>query len=583
MICRGGISITWKLKKKVREALARERGTVCKEHGGRVRVCLVYPNIYSLGMTNLGFQTVYHLLNEIDACVCERAFLPDKTEQEEYSRTSTELFSYESQTPLKDFDIIAFSIPFEDDYLNIPKILKLSGVPALSRDRADFIPLVVAGGVAVSLNPEPIADFVDLFLIGEGEGALLPFIDLVRELKDNGETKHKALKELDFIEWAYVPSLYEFIYDGIRIKEIKAAPKAKEKIGAAKNFDLDKFGVPQNYIHTPDTEFKDTFLMEVERGCGRGCRFCAAGFLYLPPRWRSIDKIKETVKQGIEEAGKVGLIGTAVSEYPEIKETLSYGTQIGGEVTLSSLRLDKLDTEFLDLLKKSGYKTITLAPEAGERMRNVVNKGLTDPEIMESIRLIAAAGFLKIKLYFLVGLPAEEDEDAEAIVDLTKRIKAEMKRGELNLSVNPFIPKPFTPFQWHRFEDAEVIDRRLSIIKSGLSKEKGIELRALSAKDAFIQAYIARADRRAGEVILDASENGWKRAIKKAGRFIDESVYSERCREEILPWDLIDHEIKKGYLWKEYQKGLEGRLTPPCDVGSCFRCGVCRPEKLKRQ
>ncbi|MBI5237166.1 MAG: radical SAM protein [Deltaproteobacteria bacterium] len=526
-------------------------------------------------MTNLGFQTVYHLFNGLDRVVCERAFLPSKEDMDEFTRTGTQLFSYESQTPIREFDIIAFSVPFEDDYMNIPRILDLAEIPVFSSERG-AAPVIIAGGVAISLNPEPVAEFIDLFLIGEGEGSLLPFIDLFRRLKEEGLSKGYVLKGLDSIKWAYVPSLYEFSYDGAKIKEVKAAPGAKEKVLAAKNFDLDKFDVPENYILTPDTEFKDTFLMEVERGCGRGCRFCAAGFLYLPPRWRDVESIKGEVKKGIDATGKVGLIGTAVSEYPEIKETLSFGIENNGVLTLSSLRLDKLDEEFLALLKKGGYKTITLAPEAGtERMRNVVNKGITDAEIMESIRLIAEAGFLKVKLYYLIGLPSETDIDAEGIVELTLRIKEVMKRGEITLSINPFIPKPFTPFQWSGFEDAGTVDRRLSIITKGLSKERSITIHSMSAKEAFIQAYIARADRRAGAVILEASKSGWKRAIKSAGQFLPDSVYLGRSKEDILPWDILDHGVKKTYLWKEHQKGLKGILTPPCDVGNCFRCGVC--------
>lgn len=556
------------------DTLAREKGTVLKDPGGRVRVCLVYPNTYSLGMTNLGFQSVYKLLNDIDRCVCERAYLPDKEDMEEHARTSTPLFSYESQTPLKDFDIIAFSIPFEEDYRNVPGILELASIPPDGIERS--APLVIAGGVAVSLNPEPIADFVDAFLTGEGEGSLKTVIDFYRACAERGASKEEVLDALDELPWSYIPSFYEYEYEGVRIKERKALHGAKEHVKAAKNIDLDSFEVPRSFVFTPDTEFRDTYCMEIERGCGRGCRFCAAGFLYLPPRMRDFESIKKAVMEGIETTGKVGLVGTAVSEYPEIKETIKFGISNSGVMTLSSLRLDKLDAEFLALLKDGGYKTITLAPEAGtERMRAIINKGITDSEIMESIRLITEAGFIKIKLYFLVGLPFEEDSDAEGIVELTKRIREVMKRGEITLSVNPFIPKPFTPFQWHSFEKAEVVDRRLSIIRKGLSKEQGIIIKDMSAKEAFIQAYISRADRRAGPVVKDAWKRGWKRAVKSAGKFIEDSVYSKRERDEVLPWDIIDHGVKTGYFWKEYQKAEAGALTPPCDVGRCTRCGVC--------
>ena len=572
--CNGGISISWNLKKKARELLSKESGTVYKEHGGRLRVCLVYPNRYGLGMANLGFQAVYGLLNNIDNCVCERAFLPEKEDLPEYERTGSQLFSFETQTPLREFDLIAFSAPFEDDYFNIPVILKLAGVQVRSLDRSG--PLVAAGGVAVGLNPEPLALFMDFFLVGDAEGAAQPVIDRLMDCRAKGLGKHETLKTLDSIDWVFVPSFYEFEYDGIHIKSVKALDGAKKTVKASKARDLDQFPVPQSFVYTPCTELPDTYCVEAERGCPRGCRFCAAGFLYLPPRMREEKKVAEAVNAGLKRAGKVGLVGTAVSEYPAIKEILKRGIDEGGTITLSSLRLDELDNEFLALLKEAGYRTITLAPEAGtDRMRDIVNKGITEDEIMESVRLIAEAGFTRLKLYFLVGLPEETDEDALGIAVLTKKIReAFRKGGEIILSVNPFVPKPFTPFQWHRFEDAGVVDRRLKMIKRELAKT-GVKVTDMSAKEAFMQAFLARADRRAAEIIEKASESGWKRAMKGMESFIEESVYSVRGRDEILPWDIIDHGVKKGYFWKEFQKGLEGKQTPPCDVGDCVRCGVC--------
>ena len=559
----------------MQETLATEKGASFKEHGGRVRVCLVYPNTYSLGMTNLGFQSVYHMLNGLDGCVCERAFLPEKEEIAEFERTETPLFSYETQTPLKAFDIIAFSIPFEDDYLNIPRILELSGVDIFAADRAGG-PLVMAGGVAVSLNPEPAADFFDAFLIGEAEGMLAPLVEAFAGAKNGGLSRDGMLASLDRLEWVYVPSFYSFTYNGVGIASVEAKAGAKARVLAAKKGDLADYPLPENFILTPQSEFKDTSLIEIERGCPRGCRFCAAGFLYLPPRWRDFGSVKEAVIKGIEATGKVGLIGTAVSEYPEILETLSLGVEMKGAVTLSSLRLDKLDERFVGLLKEAGYRTVTLAPEAGsERMRRVVNKGMTDTGILDAVRLITGAGFLKIKLYFIVGLPGEEDEDAQAIVELAKAIKKEMAKGALVLSVNPFVPKPLTPFQWHGFERPEVVDRRLSIIQKGLGGVKGVSVKALSGREAFVQAYLARADRRAGAFIADAAKRGWRRVMKEKLTFFEESAHAHKERAEILPWDIIDHSIWKNYLWKEYQKGLAGGLTPPCEVGSCTRCGVC--------
>ena len=539
----------------------------------------MWPGVYSLGMANLGFQTVCRLLNDMENCVCERAFLPSEDDMMEFARTGTELFSYETQTPLHEFDIIAFSVSFEEGYFNIPAILSLANIPAHPAHRGQGrYPLIIAGGAAVSLNPEPLAGICDLFLIGEGEGALTEFIALYERIKkaDAPGGGIEALREFDSLPFVYVPSLYEFIYDGARIKEIRPASGAKQKIRASKNLSLDGFIIPQSFVQTPNTEFRDTSLVEIERGCGRGCRFCVAGFLYLPPRNRDAGAVMEAVKSGIRATGKAGLIGAAVSEYPRIKELLELGVMEGAALTLSSLRADMLDAEILSLLKKAGYRTVTLAPEAGsQRMRNVVNKGIDEERIIKAVSLISEAGFDRIKLYFLIGLPLEEDGDAEAIVDLSIRIKAAMKRGSLNLSVNPFIPKPFTPFQWHGFADRSAIERRLAIIKKGIARERGVLMNAMSANEAFIQAYISRADRRASGFIIEASQKGVKRAAKAFVQLMEELVYMDRERGEILPWELIDHGLKKAYLWREYQRGIQEKLTLPCNVGRCFRCGVC--------
>lgn len=544
-----------------------------KEHGGRLRVCLVYPNRYGVGMANLGFQAVYGLVNAIDSCVCERAFLPEKADLAEHARTGTPLFSYESQTPVREFDLVAFSVPFEEDYLNIPSLLRLAGVEVRSSGRKG--PLVAAGGVAVGLNPEPIADFIDFFIVGDGEAAIGPVVEKLVACREGRLGRREALSALDSVECVYVPSFYSFEYDGARMASMKADEGAKEKVVAAKATDLGACPPPQSFVYTPETSFQGTYCVEVERGCPRGCRFCAAGFLYLPVRMRDERQILEAVTEGIKRAGKVGLVGTAVSEYPAIKEVLKKGIEAGGVVTLSSLRLDELDNELLALLKESGYRTITLAPEAGsERMREIVNKGITEDEILESVRLIAGAGFRRLKLYFLVGLPLETDGDALGIVELTTKIREEFRLGgEITVSVNPFVPKPFTPFQWHRFEDAAVIDRRLGLIKKGLSP-LGVKVDAMPAREALVQAFLARADRRAAGFIERASETGFKRAAKGMESFIEESVYSTREKDEPLPWDIIDHGVKKEYLWKEYLKGLEGKKTPPCFAG-CVRCGVC--------
>lgn len=526
-------------------------------------------------MANLGFQSVYGLANAIDGCVCERAFLPEKDVLLEHERTGTRLLSYESQTPLADFDLIAFAIPFEEDYANVLRVLRFAGIGARAAERQGQGPLIAAGGVAVSLNPEPLADFMDFFLIGEAEGSLGPVLETLKRGVEIGRGREDSLSALDSFSWTYVPSLYEFTYEGAAIKGIRPRPGAKPVVKAAKSLDVNGLPVPRSFIYTPDTEFRETYCLEVERGCGKGCRFCAAGFLYLPPRMRESGAVAEAMEEGMEKAGKVGFVGAAVSEYPEIKELLRKGIGREATVTLSSLRLDELDEGFLALLKEAGYRTITLAPEAGtERMRDIINKGITDADIMEAVRLTSEAGFRRVRLYFMVGLPGEADEDIQGIIDLSINIRKALKGGEVNLSVNPFVPKPCTPFQWHPFAPLEVIEERQRTLKKALGKA-GITVRDMPAKEAFVQAYLSRADRRAGEIIEAASEMGWKRAAKGKEAFVAESVFHARERDDILPWDIIDHGVRKDYFWKEYRKALSGKTTPPCVVGKCTRCGVC--------
>lgn len=575
------MSISWKLKRNAQKILEREKGTVYKDPGAGVNVCVLYPNTYALAMANLGFQTVYHLFNSFENCVCERSFLPERDELEDFSKAP--LFSLESQRALKEFDIIAFSIPFEEDYINIPSLLALAEIPVLSSRRSERDPLVIAGGIAPSLNPEPLADMMDLFVMGEAEGAVRGFLDLYIRAEDAGiKDREEFLREFDALPFVYVPSLYEFIYDGSVVREIKPLKGAKTSIRASKNLSLDAFPIPRNFVTTPDSAFKEASLIEIERGCGRGCRFCAAGFLCMPPRQRSMEEVKKAVLGGLEATGKAGLVGTAVSEYPGLKEVLREGIKKGGSMTLSSLRVDVLDGELIGLLKESGYRTVTFAPEAGsERMRKVVNKGIRDEEILEAVRAVVEAGFTRIKLYFLTGLPGESDADARAIAELAVEIKSIMKKGFLTLSINPFIPKPCTPFQWHGFCDAAVINKRLSLIKKALSKIPGVTIKAMNPAEAFFQAYISRADRRAAGLIMGASSMGMRRAIKGKKEFMEASVYRNREKDEILAWHMIDHGLKKGYLWNEYERGLKGLLTGPCNVGSCFRCGVCSPEFFK--
>ena len=315
----------------------------------------------------------------------------------------------------------------------------------------------------------------------------------------------------------------------------------------------------------------------MERGCGRGCRFCAAGFIYLPPRERDLQSLKHEVLKGMAATKKVGFVGAAVSEYSGLKPICEAVIENAGELTLSSVRLDALNQENLQLLKNGGYKTMTIAPEAGsERLRNVINKSFCEKDIIEATRLISKAGIQKLKLYFIIGLPTETVEDIETIVNLVLKIKNAMSGGLITVSINPFIPKPFTPFQWRGYEDMESLKNKINIIKKALKNEKGIKLSFLSLREGYIQTLLSVGDRRVGKILFNAYAKGWKEALKNA----EPDFYVNRTKgdSETLAWDFIDNGIKKEYLWKEYQRALKEQTTPPCPPpadGRCVRCGMC--------
>ncbi len=527
-------------------------------------------------MSNLGFQSAYHIFNGIDGVLCERSFLPGAEDLHEYTRSSSRLFSLETQSPIAGFDIIAFSVSFEQDYINIPRILRLGAIPVYSCERGLSSPLVIAGGAAVLINPEPIAEFMDVFAIGEGEVLIPEFMEAFKGFESRGVPKESLLKEMSCMEGMYVPSLYDVKYGTTGLADFIPRPGAPQRVKKVIAAGLDDYVIPQSSVVTPDTEFRGTFLMEVERGCGRGCRFCAAGFIYLPPRERSPESLKECVGKALRATGRVGLVGAAVSEYRSIRDVLRFINEREGRVTLSSLRLDVIDEEMISSLKEGGYETITLAPEAGsERLRDVINKGLGTDDVIEAVRLIRDAGFHKVRLYFMVGLPTETEEDIEAIADLVADVKGVLNKGELTLSVNPFVPKPWTPFQWHPYGRIDLLKRKFVNLRRAVEKMKGVRVKTYSARDGYMQAYLSRGDRRVAGIIADALERGWTTALKSGSPDPESEVYRERGKYDVFPWDVIDHGIDKGYLWDEYQRGLEGKKTPPCNIGFCKRCGVC--------
>ena len=561
--------ISWKLVQNAKSTLEKERGTVRKPWGGKISVCLIYPNSYHVAMSNLGFQVVYQCFNSEDDVVCERAFLPDPKDLQEYHHTKTPLFSLESQKPIFDFDILAFSISFENDFLNILTLLDLGGIPLESRLRERRYPLLMAGGVAVFLNPEPLSEFFDLFVVGEAEEIVKEFLDVYRNAFSKGRSeKEDFLRMAAGIEGIYVPKFFHVSYteDG-KIEAMDPEQGIPRKVKRRWIHEIDRFPT-RSTLFTSDTEFKEMALVEVNRGCPRGCRFCAACFVYHPFRNRSLLLLESLSKEGLAEERRIGLTGTAVSDYPHLLSLCQDILSQQGGISLASLRVDGVTHSLVQCLRAGGDRTVAIAPEAGsERLRRVLKKGYTEEEILEAIDTLVENGLSQVKCYFLIGLPSENDEDVKAILLLAKRIrhqilssqKSQKEKWRVILSVNPFIPKPATPFQWVPMEEVVELKRKLKVIQRGLKRERGMEMIYDLPKWAYIQTLLSRGDRRVGKILTAAHHYGgdWGKAVRETSINPDFYVYRERDLDEVFPWDFIDHGIPKEKLKEEYLTAMK--------------------------
>ncbi len=561
---------SWRLIQKAKGILKKEKGTVTKAWGGKMTVCLIYPNRYHVGMSNLGFQTLYRAFNAEDDVVCERAFLPEPEDLQEYEKGQTVLFSLESQKPLSGFDLLAFSISFENDFLNVLTLLALAHVPLERRTREQRDPLIIAGGAAVFLNPEPLADFFDLFVLGEAEEVLGEFLKTYRSTCFRGKEKEKdaCLREMGRIEGIYVPGLYQVTYsEEGKIDHIDSAPGFSPRVKRRWVKDLDRFPT-HSVLFTPDTEFKDMALIEVNRGCPRGCRFCAATVIYAPFRNRSLSVLETLSKEGLKEKARIGLAGAAVSDHSGLVPLCQRILSLEGGFSLASMRLDAITPALVQCLKEGGHRTIAIAPEAGsERLRRLIKKGYREEEILNAVETLVTRGVSQFKCYFMIGLPSETDGDVKEIVHLARKIRhqllshlgKERVRWKIVLSVNPFIPKPATPFQWAPMERVEDLKRKLKIIQREIRGEKGVEMIYDLPKWAYVQALLSRGDRRVGKILLAAHRlrGDWARALRETSLNPDFYVYRQRSLDEVFPWDFIDHGISKDVLKREYLRAME--------------------------
>ena len=573
--------MSWHLQKEVKDILAAEIGTQIFAPGLRVPVAFLYPNTYHLGMSNLGLHIMYQILNQ-KGWACERFFLPEPKKQAEYIKSKTALFSMETQRPLANFPYICAMISFEMDYLNFLTQLKLGHIKLLAKERGDQDPFVIIGGPCATFNPEPLADFADMAVIGEGEETLPKLLKLLEQLRMEKKNRQEKLLAAAQLPGVYVPQFYVPKYDEADVfSGMERTENVPEKIARqwVKNL--------EDYPHTsaivsPYTEFANMYIVEVARGCGRHCRFCMAGYCFRKPRNRNLERLLEDIRKRPAQTAKVGLMGAAVSDYPEMKELTEALVRDNMPFSCASLRADTLDLPLVQALAKSGQRTMTVAPEAGSsRMRASINKGISEEHVYQAMEYAALAGMPNIKLYFMIGLPGESDEDIEEMIALVHRVRSRMDelghKGDLVLSVNAFIPKPFTPYQWSPLEDIKVLKKRLKMLQNGFKKDKRIRLLSESLKETVFQSVLSRGGRRLGTILHWAAEN--RTGLKEAFQFYHIVPEKFACREietdATLSWDHLDMGVTKEYLLRERENSRAGKFTPGCFEG-CKRCGVCK-------
>ncbi|MDI9476801.1 MAG: TIGR03960 family B12-binding radical SAM protein [Natronincolaceae bacterium] len=570
-----------------------------------VRFAFCFPDIYEIGMSHLGMQILYHLLNRQKNVFCERVFAPATDMEEQMRSSNIPLFALESRQPIRNFDFIGFTLQYELSYTNILNMLDLAGVPIYSADREEEDPIIVVGGPC-AYNCEPIADFVDIAVLGEAEEVILEVIDLYSKMRKEGYNKFEFLKKATLIDGIYVPSFYDVVYnDNGTVKTV--TPKYEHVPGTIRKRiveSLDKVFYPEEIIVPYLNIVHDRIMLEIFRGCIRGCRFCQAGFIYRPVREKSFDRLRELAEKLVSGTGydEISLASLSTSDYSELEKTVRHLMEEYGDkkigISLPSLRLDSFSLQIIKEIQKVRKTGLTFAPEAGsQRLRDVINKGITEEDLINAAKDVFQSGWNNIKLYFMIGLPTETDEDILGIRDLVFKVVDEYyrvpkeqrgKRLNVTASASTFVPKPFTPFQWEPQSTLEEIYAKQKLLASNI-KRKNITLDYHDPKTSLLEAVFAKGDRKLSKVLELALKEGckfdgwiehfdfdkWMAVFKKVN--IDPAFYANRRQgyDEILPWDHIDVGVSKEFLIRENENSKQAKTTPNCRV-NCAGCGINR-------